>query len=85
MCVCVCVGGGGGGGNYSLLTFIYRSPREEDAELCRPGQDNNYIHHHQEFFTYFMLFMSIIFSLVCFTGMHSIYLLSYFSGCMLLS
>ena len=34
MCVCVCVcvgGGGGGGGDYSLLSFIYRSPREEDA------------------------------------------------------
>ena len=29
MCMCVCVGGGGGG-NYLPLSFIYRSPREED-------------------------------------------------------
>ena len=57
----MCVWGGGGG--YSLLSFIYRSPREEDAESCRDKIiiistiTKSFSLH----FFYFLLFMSIIF------------------------
>ena len=36
VCVEVCVCVGGGGGDYSPLSFIYRSPREEDCVTLWP-------------------------------------------------
>ena len=81
--MCVCGGGGGGGRDYSLLTFIYRSPREEDAESCR-GKIIIISTVTKSFPLTFCYLCPYYFQYVL-QACIVLILLSYFSGCMLLS
>ena len=79
MCVCV------GGGDYSHLSFIYRSPREELcglvalADTCRGKKDHSYLYPPSpRVFHYNIIDMYV--HNYWFIRRHAQYLLSYISG-----